>query len=141
MKLALNDLASMEGVQTVIVTSRDGLMVSSSGDLDEADELRAALSAAIFGTVGRAITPLEMGQPTDTIVETGTHCLQITSMDDFLLVAVADKGVNVGLVRLRLRQAARRIQAMLAGEIENGEVSHVGEAASASLSSVWQNLA
>jgi predicted regulator of Ras-like GTPase activity (Roadblock/LC7/MglB family) len=142
MRLALCDLSSLEGVQVVILASRDGLIVSSSGDMGEVDELRAALMAAIFGTVGRAVAPLSLGLPTDAIIETDTHCLQITSLDDFLLATVTGKGANVGLVRLRMRQTARRIQRSLAGQSENGEAALGGEAVAPSgPSSVWQNLA
>lgn len=130
-RLALNELAAMESVEVVILTSRDGLIASSSGDMGEEDELRAAMVAAVFGTVGRAVAPLNMGLPTDAIIETDSHCLQITSIDDFLLVTVTGKGANVGLVRLGLRQTARRIQSLLLGNGERTEAALAGDAAPA----------
>lgn len=113
---ATDDLGRVEGVRLALVVSQDGLLVASSGRGGEQDEVVAAMTAAILGTVNRAAQSAGLGQASDILIGATDSALHITQVGDVIIVVVADKGVNVGLVRLAIRRTANKIRQFLVKE-------------------------
>jgi predicted regulator of Ras-like GTPase activity (Roadblock/LC7/MglB family) len=103
----LADLAEIEGVRAVFVAGTDGLVIASHGTVPGSADLPAALFAAIFATVDRAISHLGVGAARHASIDTTTHALYISGLGDMLLVVIADRQANSGIVRWEMRRVAR----------------------------------
>ncbi|MGQ9675153.1 MAG: roadblock/LC7 domain-containing protein [Chloroflexota bacterium] len=113
---AVEDLGRVEGVRMALVASLDGLLVCSGGRAGEDEEMVAAMSAAILGTVNRAVTSAGLGGALEVLVGAATSSLQIMAVDDLAIVVVASKDTNVGLVRLAMKRTASRLREFLVKE-------------------------
>lgn len=111
----LADLARVNGVRSAFFAARDGLSLAAAGEAVTlgGSELHAALVAAAFATVDRAISQLGVGSAEAVAVETATHTLHVAGVGDFILGVIADRHTNPALIRWEMRRAAQRIVAGL----------------------------
>ncbi len=116
-KEAVDELGRVEGVRLALVVSLDGLLVSSSGRGGDQEEIVAAMSAAILGTVNRVALSAGLGHVTDVLIGATDASLQVMKAGDAVIVVVAERTANVGLVRLAMRRTAVRLRQFLAKEI------------------------
>jgi predicted regulator of Ras-like GTPase activity (Roadblock/LC7/MglB family) len=107
----LDGITRVPGVRgAMVVSSEDGLVVaeSSMGDVDSAAV--AALAGSLSQRLGRALTAV--GHESPRVIHLDAErgaLLAAPAPGGLLLAAVADAGVNVGLLRLALRDAAARV--------------------------------
>lgn len=105
----LADIAEVEGVQSTFLAGADGLIVASEGDAVEIADLRAALIAAIFATVDRAISQLQVGEARLASIETTSHSIHVARLQDLILAVIADRQASASVIRWEIRRAARRL--------------------------------
>ena len=102
----------MRGVRgALIVARKDGLVVADALMEDIRGNAVAALAANLTRRVGDAARASGVGTPQFLHLEaTGGVLLTAAAGDEMLVVAVAEAGVNVGLVRLEMIRAAEAVR-------------------------------
>lgn len=106
---ALGDLAEVQGVRSTFLVGHDGLIVATQGDQAQDADLRAALIAATFGAIGRAVSQMDVGSPCLVRIETTTRTLHIADLTDLLLVVVAERESNSSVVNWEMWRVARLV--------------------------------
>lgn len=106
LQTAIGDLAASEDVETALIAGRDGLLVVGSSGDGETPDLRAALSAAAFGAIDRALLAIELGPARAILVETSTHTMQIIGVAGLLLVVIAKQRANLNHLRDEMARTA-----------------------------------
>lgn len=109
----IEPLAQIEGVKGAVLVSRDGLVVASTLESEDEEEVTAAMAASIFGNIDKSLARMDIGSAQDTIIESESHVLQLMGVNELVLVVVTDKTANAGKVRLEMRRCARRLDEML----------------------------
>ncbi len=112
MQRALDKVIRVRGVRgALIVTREDGLVVTDALKEDLRGNAVAALAASLARRVGDAALASGVGAPQFLHVQaTGGALLAAAAGDELLIVAIAEAGVNVGLVRLEMIRAAAGVQ-------------------------------
>ncbi len=113
MKQIVEDLIKVDGVVGSLLVGKDGLVVSSSLLEAEDAEVLGAMSAAIFAEVYKAARRIGVGRVVDTVITASEGAILMMEAEDLLLVVLTQRNVNVGLIKIEMRRAARRIQQML----------------------------
>ncbi|MEM8534797.1 MAG: roadblock/LC7 domain-containing protein [Chloroflexota bacterium] len=110
MRRIVEDLIRVEGVIGGLLVGKDGLVVASTL-LDEEDaEILGAMSAAVFGEIDKATKRIGVGTLVDTIIDAEQgSILMLESKYNILLVVITQRMVNLGLVKMEMRRAAKRI--------------------------------
>lgn len=101
-------LSEIDGVRAGLIVRRDGTPVGSIVT-GEDEELLGALTGAIFATINRAMQRTGLGELDDMVVTSTEGSIQAMAAGDLVLVVLADRRSNIGLIRLELRRAARRL--------------------------------
>ena len=104
----LERITRVPGVRGAMVVSvRDGLMVSDHLVEGLKGAAVAALAASLAQRVGRALEAAGAGEPAFWQLHASAGgILAVAARDDLLVVAVTAPDVNAGLVRLELLRAA-----------------------------------
>ena len=108
----IETLGALEGVRSVLLASKDGLVVASTFKPDGDDELHAALTAALLGAMDRTTQRIGLGKTLDSMLQTDDCAVQIMDVDEFVLVVVSDKLFNIEEVRRGMRRVAEGISAL-----------------------------
>lgn len=106
----INALSEVEGVRAAILVRRDG---SAVGDMvtGEDDQLLGALTGAIFGTINKAMQRTGLGELSDVVVSAELGSIQAMGTGDYVVVVLADRASNIGMIRLEMRRAAGSLSA------------------------------
>ena len=106
---ALNELNKTTGVTGSMIVGEDGIVIAS--DLAEAvdEEIVGALASSISTNVRKSLERLNAVPLTDITVEASQGKLFITDVGIGLLVVTSEPDVNLGLVRLEMKNAATKI--------------------------------
>lgn len=109
---ALDKVIRVRGVRgALIVTREDGLVVTDALMENVRGNAVAALAASLARRIGDVALASGVGAPQFLHLQaTGGALLAATAGDELLIVAIAEAGVNVGLVRLEMIRAAEGVQ-------------------------------
>src|SRR6476619_2032749 len=110
MRHIVEDLIRVDGVIGSLLVGKDGLVVASTLLEDEDAEVLGAMSAAMFGTIAKAAERIGVGTLRDTIVEATEGSIQLIEAEDLILVVITERGVNLGMIRIEMRKAAKRVR-------------------------------
>ena len=101
----VDSLSEIGGVRAALIVRRDG---TSAADvvIGEDEELLGALTGAIFATINRSMQRTGLGELDDFVVSASEGSIQAMAAGDLVLVVLADRKSNIGLIRLELRRAA-----------------------------------
>ena len=110
MRKIVEDLIRIDGVIGGLLVGKDGLVVSSTLLEDEDAEVLGAMSAAMFGTIAKAAERIGVGTLRDTIIEAAEGSIQLIEAEDLILVVITERGVNLGMIRIEMRKAAKRVR-------------------------------
>ena len=110
MRKIVEDLIRIDGVIGSLLVGKDGLVVSSTLLEDEDAEVLGAMSAAMFGSVAKAAERIGIGGLRDTIIEATEGSIQLIEAEDLILVVITERGVNLGMIRIEMRKAAKRVR-------------------------------
>ena len=112
MEVYLQALFEVDGVIGAILLGKDGLVIASAMEPSRA-ELHAAHAAAAFDGLATYARQFPSGQARLVILETGVSCVALADAADLIIVVEATPTVNLGHLRLALRQATRAVIAHL----------------------------
>ena len=109
MRHIVEDLIRVDGVIGSLLVGRDGLVIASTL-LDEEDaEVLGAMSAAVFGEIDKATKRVGIGILVDAIIDAKDGSILLLEARDMILTVVTQRMVNLGLVKMEMRRAAKRI--------------------------------
>lgn len=107
----LERITRVPGVRgAMLVSVRDGLMVSDQLVEGIRGDAVAALAASLAQRLGRALAAAGAGEPAFWHLHASEGgILAVAAPDDLMVVAVTAPDVNAGLVRLELLRAAEAV--------------------------------
>lgn len=105
----VEDLIRVEGVIGSLLVGKDGLVVASTLLDPEDAEVLGAMSAAIYGEIDKSTKRIGVGTLVDAIIDAQEGSILLLEAKDLILVVITQRMVNLGLVKMEMRRAARRI--------------------------------
>lgn len=109
MRKVVDELVRVEGVIGSLIVGKDGLVVASTlGDAEDG-EILGAMSAAVYGEINKSTRRIGVGNLVDAIIDAQDGSILLLEARDLLLVVITQRVVNLGLVKLEMRRAAKRI--------------------------------
>ena len=109
MRHIVEDLIRVDGVIGSLLVGRDGLVIASTLLEDEDAEVLGAMSAAVFGEIDTATKRIGIGVLVDAIIDAKDGSILLLESRDVILTVVTQRMVNLGLVKMEMRRAAKRI--------------------------------
>jgi uncharacterized protein len=110
----LRKIASVGSVEGAAVVSRDGLLIADALPKNLDGEIFSSMSATMHGAGETAISELKRGVCQMTMAESDKSLVVSLGVNPtFILVALASKGVNLGLLRVEMRKTSQQIAKML----------------------------
>jgi predicted regulator of Ras-like GTPase activity (Roadblock/LC7/MglB family) len=109
MRRIVEDLIRVEGVIGSLLVGKDGLVVASTLMDEEDAEILGAMSAAVFGEIDKATRRIGVGMLIDSIIDAEQGSILMLESRDLILVVITQRLVNLGLVKMEMRRAAKRI--------------------------------
>ncbi len=110
MRRIVEELIRVDGVIGALLVGKDGLVVSSTLLEEEDAEVLGAMAAAMYGTLAKACERIGVGQLTNSIVEANEGTIQLMEAEDLLLVVITEKSSNLGMVKILMRRASKRVR-------------------------------
>lgn len=109
---ALSELNKTTGVTGSMIVGEDGIVIAA--DLDESVEEEAvgALAASISSNIRKSLDRLNATPLTDVTVEAAYGKLFMAEVGVGMLVVTTEPDVNMGLIRLEMKNAASKIAVM-----------------------------
>jgi len=109
MRRIIEDLIRVEGVIGSLLVGKDGLVVASTLMDEEDAEILGAMSAAVFGEIDKATKRIGVGMLMDTIIDAEQGSILMLEAKELILVVITQRIINLGLVKMEMRRAAKRI--------------------------------
>lgn len=109
MRRIVEDLIRVEGVIGSLLVGKDGLVVASTLLEDEEAEVLGAMSAAVFGEIDKATKRIGIGTLIDSIIDAQEGSILMLEAKDLILVVITQRVVNLGLIKMEMRRASKRI--------------------------------
>ena len=106
----LNDLNKTTGVTGSMVVGNDGIVIAA--DLDESfeGETIGALAASITSNIQKSLDRLQTTPLKQVTIEADEGKLFFTDAGMGILVVTTEKNVNIGLVRLEIKNAISKLK-------------------------------
>ena len=109
---ALEALSRVRGVRaSLVVSAADGIVVDSIIHVGQETARVAALAASLYGKARRAAEAAGFGWTGFMQMEAARGRLCAIGGDELLLVVIAERDVNVGLIRVEMLRAAEVLAA------------------------------
>lgn len=106
----LEELNKTVGVTGSMIVGQDGIVIAADLDTQLQDEAVGALTASIVSTVQKSISRLSHDTLKHVTVEASNGKLFLTDVGIGILAVTTDPQVNVGLVRLEIKNAAEKVR-------------------------------
>ncbi len=106
----LSELNRTSGVTGSMVVGHDGIVIAADLDTAYQDETIGALAASITSNVNKSLQRLSEDQLDQLTIEADHGKIFMLSNDVGILVVTAETNVNIGLVRLEMKNAISRIR-------------------------------
>jgi tetratricopeptide (TPR) repeat protein len=112
LKGVLAELGGVSGIIGCFVIGEDGITVVSMGETsNNADPGKQAL--AIFDSTHRSMAQMNQGKLQQVLVTAETGHILLVSFKSFVLVVLASSKINLGLLRLALDSAIKKLDKIL----------------------------
>jgi predicted regulator of Ras-like GTPase activity (Roadblock/LC7/MglB family) len=106
----VSQLERQPGVMSaMLVGVDDGLVIAGAGPIGESWEPAAALASSVFRRTRSASADAGLGEAKFVRLEADRGHVCATAKGDIVLVAVANKNINLGRLRLEMLSAAEQI--------------------------------
>ena len=106
----LETLTRLKGVTAcLVVASEDGIAVDSTLQFGQDGNRVSALAASLYRKAGQSAAAAGLGTTGFMQLEADEGRLCILGGADLVLVVVADRDANVGLIRVEMRKAAPQL--------------------------------
>lgn len=109
MRQIVDDLLRVEGVIGSLLVGKDGLVVASTLIDDEDSEILGAMSAAVYAEIDKATKRIGIGRLIDSIIDAEQGSILLLESRELILVVITHRVVNLGMVKLEMRSASKRI--------------------------------
>ena len=106
----LSELNKTSGVRGSMLVGADGIIIAADLESTLEDDTVGALSASIVANVSKAMERLNNESPRQITVEAEHGKLFLADAGLGILTVIAEKDVNVGLVRLEIKNALSKIR-------------------------------
>lgn len=112
LKGILADLSSVDGIMRCFVTGNDGITIVSMGETSNNADLGKQASA-IFESTNRSVAQLNQGKMQQVLVTAESGHILLVSFAANVLVVLANSKINLGLLRLALESATKKLDKIL----------------------------
>ncbi len=110
----LDELDNVQGIKGAAVVRRDGLLIASNLGQDINDDQVGAMTASTVGSGETASESLGMGEVNAVTIESKDGKLVSTGAgEEGILTILTDSGVNMGLVKVEMEKATKKIKRIL----------------------------
>ena len=110
----IRSLSSLSDIRAAAVVRRDGLIITHSLPEGVDPRTTAAMTAAIVGTSEMATVQLGQGRFEQALIESeGGKLVSTGAGDQALVIALAYRDANLGLVLMALQRASRKVDEIL----------------------------
>ncbi|HDS01076.1 MAG TPA: hypothetical protein ENO22_10100 [candidate division Zixibacteria bacterium] len=106
----LADLNRTSGVTGSMLVGMDGIIIAADMDTVDKDEAVGALAASITSSVKKSLERLKHHELEQVTIEAEGGNLFLTASKPGILVVKTEEDVNIGLVRLEIRNALNRLE-------------------------------
>lgn len=106
----LGDLNKTSGVKGSMLVGNDGIIIAADLDTRLEDETVGAMAASIMSNVSKALERLKQQDPERITIEADAGKIFLSNAGVGILAVVTEPEVNVGLVRLEIKNAISRIK-------------------------------
>ncbi len=105
----LEELNKTTGVTGSMIVGQDGIVIAADLTTQLQDEAVGALAASIVSTVQKSMSRLSQDALEQITVEASEAKLFLTHVGIGILAVTTDPQVNVGLIRLEIKNAAEKL--------------------------------
>ena len=113
METILQRLTELDEIIGAVVVGKDGLIVAGTLHSED-EEVLAAMSAAVIGSVNNYTTQINSGEMRHAIIETNTGTVQLAEVGDLILVVTTHPTGNLGRVRLEMQKSCQQLMQAIA---------------------------
>ncbi len=106
----LGDLNKTTGIKGSMLVGNDGIIIAADLDSQLEDETVGALAASIVSNVSKAMERLNQHNPDRITIEADEGKIFLNDAGMGILAVVTDPAVNVGMVRLEIKNAISKIK-------------------------------
>ncbi len=107
----LGELNKTSGVRGSMLVGADGIIIAADLDSRLEDETVGAMAASIVANVSKALERLNQQKPDHITIEADQGKIFLNDAGVGILAVVTDPAVNIGMVRLEIKNAISRIKA------------------------------
>ena len=108
----LEQLNKTSGVTGSMVVGNDGILIAADLEASYEGETVGALAASITSNISKSLDRLDSSPLKQVTIEADAAKLFFTDAGMGILVVVTQKEVNIGLIRLEIKHAVTKLQAM-----------------------------
>jgi uncharacterized protein len=108
----LGDLNKTSGVKGSMLVGNDGIIIAADLDAKLEDETVGAMAASIMTNIGKALGRLKQHNLERVTIEADAGKIFLCEAGVGILAVVTEPQVNVGLVRLEIKNAVSQIKGM-----------------------------
>jgi predicted regulator of Ras-like GTPase activity (Roadblock/LC7/MglB family) len=106
----LAQLNKTSGVTGSLVVGNDGIVIAADLNSQTDDDTVGALASSIAATVRKSLDGMQSGHLAQVTVESENHKMFLSNAGIGTLVVTTEPRVNIGLVRLEIRNAIEQLQ-------------------------------
>jgi uncharacterized protein len=106
----LNELNKTPGITGSMVVGNDGIVIASDLDAGFEGDTVGALAASITTNIQKSLDRLRTSPLSQVTIEADEAKLFFTDAGIGILVVTAEKDVNIGLIRLEIKNAVNRLK-------------------------------
>ncbi len=106
----LNDLNKTPGITGSMVVGNDGIVIAADLEAGFESETVGALAASITTNIQKSLDRLHTSPLNQVTIEADDAKLFFTDANMGILVVTTEKNVNIGLIRLEIKNAIGRLK-------------------------------
>jgi predicted regulator of Ras-like GTPase activity (Roadblock/LC7/MglB family) len=106
----LGELNKTSGVRGSMLVGSDGIIIAADLDSRLEDEAVGAMAASIMSNVSKALDRLRQDNPERVTIEADAGKIFLSDAGVGILAVVTEPNINVGLVRLEIKNAIAHIK-------------------------------
>jgi hypothetical protein len=108
----LNELNKTPGITGSMVVGNDGIVIASDLESGLEGDTVGALAASITTNIQKSLDRLRTSPLAQVTIEADESKLFFTDAGIGILVVTAEKDVNIGLIRLEIKNAVNRLRSV-----------------------------
>jgi predicted regulator of Ras-like GTPase activity (Roadblock/LC7/MglB family) len=108
----LGDLNKTSGVKGSMLVGNDGIIIAADLDTRLEDETVGALAASIMSNITKALERLNQENLDKVTIEADAGKIFLSDAGIGILAVITEPQINVGLVRLEIKNAVSQIKGM-----------------------------